>query len=68
MAKNIFLSSDFIAEILADTSLLALEAIQRGRDVGYTKQADLLILNCLRTLDEEFTRTDEEHDFLKKFY
>ena len=62
---------DKVGEILSDKPLLALEAIRRGRDVGYVKQSDLLILGYLRTLDEEFRRTDAEHDlilysFLKK--
>ena len=51
--------------------MLALEAIRRGRDVGYVKQADLLILSYLRTINEDFYRDNEEHDlmlynFLKK--
>ena len=64
-------SRDRIAEFLADKPLIALEAIRLGREVGYSKQADLLILSYLRTIDESFTRTDVEHDlmlydFLKK--
>lgn len=62
---------DKVGEILADKPLLALEAIRRGREVGFVKQADLLILSYLRTIDEEFSHTDSEHDlilysFLKK--
>ena len=64
-------SRDRIAEFLADKPLIALDAIRLGREVGYSKQADLLILSYLRTIDESFTRTDAEHDlmlydFLKK--
>ena len=64
-------SRDRIAEFLADKPLIALDAIRLGREVGYSKQADLLILSYLRTIDESFTRADAEHDlmlydFLKK--
>ena len=62
---------DKIGKILSDKPLIALEAIRRGREVGYVKQADLLILSYLRTIGEDFERKDEEHDlmlydFLKK--
>ena len=62
---------DRVGEFLADKPLIALDAIRLGREVGYSKQADLLILNYLRAIDESFTRTDVEHDlmlydFLKK--
>ena len=62
---------DRVGEFLSDKPLIALDAIRLGREVGYSKQADLLILNYLRTIDESFTRTDVEHDlmlydFLKK--
>ena len=64
-------SRDRIAEFLADKPLIALDAIRLGREVGYSKQADLLILSYLRTIDESFTQTNAEHDlmlydFLKK--
>jgi len=55
---------DKVGMILADKPLIALEAIRRGREIGYTKQADLLILSYLRTIDESFEHTDAEHDLL----
>ena len=55
---------DKIGKILSDKPLIALEAIRRGRDVGYVKQADLLILSYLRTIGENFERKDEEHDLM----
>ena len=62
---------DRVGEFLSDKPLIALDAIRLGREVGYSKQADLLILNYLRAIDESFTRVDVEHDlmlydFLKK--
>ena len=71
LRQGISVYTDKVGEFLADKPLLALEAVRRGREVGYVRQADLLILGYLRTLDEEFTRTDAEHDlilysFLKK--
>ena len=65
------MNRDKAGEILSRKPLVELEAIRRGRSVGYVKQADLLILGCLRTLDENFSRVDFEHDlmlydFLKK--
>ena len=58
------IESDKVGMILADKPLLALDAIRRGREIGYAKQADLLIVSYLRTLDENFERTDAEHDLL----
>ena len=58
------IESDKVGMILADKPLLALDAIRRGREIGYAKQADLLIVSYLRTLDESFERTDAEHDLL----
>ena len=55
---------DKVSGILADKPLLALEAIRLGREVGYTKSADLLILSCLRKLGESFERVDAEHDLM----
>ncbi len=57
-------SRDRIAEFLADKPLISLDAIRLGREVGYSKQADLLILSYLRTIEESFTRTDAEHDLM----
>ena len=62
---------DRVGEFLSDKPLIALDAIRLGREVGYSKQADLLILNYLRAIDESFIRVDVEHDlmlydFLKK--
>lgn len=62
---------DKVDELLADKPLLTLKEIRLGRDVGYAKQADLLILACMRTMGESFDRTGSEHDlmlydFLKK--
>ena len=62
---------DRVGEFLSDKLLIALDAIRLGREVGYSKQTDLLILNYLRAIDESFTRVDIEHDlmvydFLKK--
>lgn len=64
LRQGISMYTDKIGEILSDKPLIALEAIRRGRDVGYVRQADLLINGYLRTLDEEFSRTDAEHDLL----
>ena len=71
LRQGISSGRDDVAELLSDKPLLALEAIRLGRDVGYAKQADLLILACLRTMGESFDRTGSEHDlmlydFLKK--
>lgn len=71
LRQGISSGRDEVAELLADKPLLALEAIRLGRDVGYAKQSDLLILACLRTMGESFDRTGSEHDlmlydFLKK--
>ena len=71
LIHGISVDRDKVGEILADKPLIALEAIRRGRDVGYVKQADLLILSYLRTINEDFYRDNEEHDlmlydFLKK--
>ena len=62
---------DKVGEILSDKPLIALDAIRLGRNIGYTKSADLLILSCLRRMDEDFERDGSEHDlmlydFLKK--
>lgn len=62
---------DKVSALLADKPLLALEAIRLGREVGYVKPTDLLILGYLRAMDEDFSRRDVEHDlqlydFLKK--
>ena len=71
LRQGISSGRDKVDELLADKPLLALEAIRLGRDVGYAKQADLLILAYLRTMGESFDRTGSEHDlmlydFLKK--
>ena len=71
LRQGISSGRDKVDELLADKPLLALEAIRLGRDVGYAKQSDLLILACLRTMGESFDRTGSEHDlmlydFLKK--
>ena len=71
LRQGIYSGRDDVAELLADKPLLALEAIRLGRDVGYAKQADLLILACLRTMNESFDHTGSEYDlmlydFLKK--
>ena len=58
------MNHDKVCDILSDKPLLALEAIRRGRNIGYTKQADLLVLSCLRKLNEEFERVDPEHDLI----
>ena len=62
---------DKVSAILSDKPLLALEAIRRGREVGYAQPADRLIMGYLQALDEDFERRDVEHDlmlydFLKK--
>ena len=71
LRQGIYSGRDNVAELLSDKPLLALEAIRLGRDVGYAKQSDLLILACLRTIGENFDHTGSEHDlmlydFLKK--
>ena len=71
LRQGVSVSRDDVGEILADKPLLALEAIRLGRDVGYVKHADLLILSCLRTMGENFDHNGSEHDlmlydFLKK--
>ena len=62
---------DKVSALLADKPLLALEAIRLGREVGYVKPADLLILGYLRAINEDFSRRHVDHDlqlydFLKK--
>ena len=64
LRQGISSGRDKVDELLADKPLLALEAIRLGRDVGYAKQADLLILACLRTMGESFDRTGSEHDLM----
>ena len=71
LRHGVSVDRDKVSKILDDRPLLALEAIRLGRNVGYTKPADLLILSYLRKLDENFERKDAEHDlmlydFLKK--
>lgn len=39
---------DKVGEILSDKPLLALEAIRRGREVGYVRQADLILYSFLK--------------------
>ena len=68
---GVSINRDKVSEILADKPLIALDAIRLGRNIGYTKPADLLILSHLRRMGEDFGREDEEHDlmlydFLKK--
>jgi len=58
------MNHDKVSDILSDKPLLALEAIRRGRNIGYTKQADLLILSYLRKLGEEFEKVNPEHDLI----
>ena len=64
LRHGVSIDRDKVSKILDDKPLLALEAIRRGRNVGYTKPADLLILSYLRTLNEDFERTDAEHDLM----
>ena len=71
LRHGVSIDRDKVSKILDDKPLLALEAIRLGRNVGYTKAADILILSYLRTLNEDFEGTDAEHDlmlydFLKK--
>ena len=71
LRHGIAVEHDKVGKILSDKPLLELEAIRRGRDLGYVKQSDLLILTTLRAIEEHFGYTDEEHDlmlydFLKK--
>ncbi|MBR6013548.1 MAG: DEAD/DEAH box helicase family protein [Selenomonadaceae bacterium] len=71
LRHGISIDRDKVGEFLSDKPLLALEAIRRNREVGYVKQADLLVLVHLRRIDESFTHSDKEHDlilydFLKK--
>ena len=64
LRPGISIDRDKVSKILDDQPLLALEAIRRGKNVGYTKPADLLILSYLRTLNEDLERTDAEHDLM----
>ena len=55
---------DGVSNILADKPLLSLEAIRLGREIAYTRAADLIILSSIRALGEDFKYDKSEHDLI----
>lgn len=57
-------ASDKVSEILSDKPLIALETMRLCKRIGYSKPVNILILGCLRNIDEYFHRDNSEHDLM----
>ena len=59
-----YAEGDRVSNILSDKPLLSLEAIRLGREIAYTRPADLIILSSIRALGEDFNHNNSEHDLI----
>ena len=59
-----YAEGDRVSNILADKPLLSPKAIRLGREVCYTRPADLIISSSIRALDEDFEHNNSEHDLI----
>ncbi len=59
-----FTENDKVSRILSDKPLLSLDAVRLGKELGYSRSADLIVLRSLQMLDENFNHTDSEHDLI----
>ena len=59
-----FTENDKVSRILSDKPLLSLDAVRLGKELGYSRSADLIVLRSLQMLDENFSHTDSEHDLI----